>query len=420
MIRERRLGTLPYGGPGQQNSFDIPRDAVFHQIQVKLSGSILNTYASGAASGLGAAAQFAPGFPFSLISRIQLIRNGSDVVWSGSGKQLAKESMILNDTFPFARIWVDTGSALGTAGALLTKAVRGVTIPSNSEGIGCNNAIFTDAAISTTAATSSTIDFACLMEMWLQLPVDKYFVTLVDARPLATFQIQVVWANVADYMVAGLNSAGVSASVTPTINCDLQSYDQDNLKQGITFGTFKRSNMSPPGLSYSGTNQQFLLPKGNLFYGILFETLGTITATLGGTIPVPGNDILTEIVNRINTNYYLRDVFWRDMQAKNRNDMCVPISPYDTAGAGILGWAALKYPITGDKLKELVQTFSYDNFDLLFNIAAATGGSEGNTYTGAPIVNILTQEVIPGRSVSASGARGAFAGSVASTSAKNG
>lgn len=419
MIRERRLGNVTYTA-GQQSSFDIPRDAVFHQIQIQLNGSILNTYAAGAASGLGTATQFAQGFPFNLISRLQLIRNGSDVVWSGSGKQLAKESMILNDTFPFARLWVDAASALGTQGALLSKAVRGVTIPANSEGIGCNNAIFTDAAVSTTAATSSTIDFACLMEMWLQLPVDKYFVTLVDARPLATFQLQIVWEQIANIIVAGLNSAGVASTTTPTVTCTIQSYDQDNLKQGITFGTFKRSNMSPPGLSYSGTNQQFLLPKGNLYFGILFETLGTISGTLGGTIPIPGNDILTEIVNRVNTNYYLRDVFWRDLQAKNRNDQAVPVSPYDTLNAGVLGWAALKYPITGDKLKELVQTFSYDNFDILFNIAAASGGQDGNTYTGTPVVNLLTQEVIPGRSVAASGARGAFAGSIASTSAKNG
>lgn len=417
MIRERRLGTLPYGGPGQQNSFDIPRDAVFHQIQVQMNGSISAAYPAGASAYV--ATQFAPGFPFSLIQRIQLIRNGSDVVWSGSGKQLAKESTILNGTFPFARMWVDSASGLGTVQSLLTKTVKGVTIPANSEGIGCNNAIFTDTPPASNAVFTSITDFSCLMELWLQLPVDKYFVTLVDARPLATFQIQVVWEQMANVIVAG-STVGGTATITPSVSCTLQSYDQDNLKQGITFGTFKRSNMSPPGLSYGGTNQQFLLPKGNLFYGILFETLGTISATLGGTIQVPGNDILTEIVNRINTNYYLRDVFYRDLQAKNRNDLCVPISPYDTYNAGILGWAALKYPITGDKLKELVQTFSYDNFDLLLNLNSTTGGGDGNTYTGTPTINILTQEVIPGRSVSSSGARGAFAGSIASTSAKNG
>lgn len=413
MIRERRLGSVTFGGAGATNSFDIARDAVYHQIQLECDGNISIVYPSGTAQ---VNTQFAEGFPFNMISRIQLIRNGSDVVWSGSGKQLAKESLMLNGTFPFARVWVDqTNNGGGTAGALLTKAVRGVTIPSNSEGIGCNNAVFTDTASS---GATNQIDFRFLLEMWLQLPVDKYFTTLVDARPLATFQLQILWEQTTNYMILGSNAGG-AATATVTLNCSVQSYDQDNLKQGLAFGTFKRSNMSPPGLSYSGTNQQFLLPKGNLYYGILFETLGLKSAGLA-TIAQPGNDIVTELINRVNTNYYLRDAFYRDLQAKNRNDGQIPSSPYDTLNAGVLGWAHLKFPVTGDKLKELVQTFSYDNFDLLFNIAASSGGQDGNTYNGSPTINLLTQEVIPGRSVAAGSPRGAFAGSIAATSAKVG
>jgi hypothetical protein len=416
MIRERRLGSVTFGGAGATNSFDISRDAVFHQIQLECDGNISLSYPTGTTP---VATQFAEGFPFNMIARVQLIRNGSDVVWSGSGKQLSKESLILNGTFPFARLWVDqTNNGTGTAGALLTKSVRGITIPSNSEGIGCNNAVFTDATPNSGSGTVNQIDFRFLLEMWLQLPVDKYFTTLVDARPLATFQLQILWEQNANFMILGSTTGG-TATPTVTLNCSVQSYDQDNLKQGLAFGTFKRSNMSPPGLSFGGTNQQFLLPKGNLYYGILFETLGLKAAGLV-TIPEPGNDILTEIVNRVNTNYYLRDVFYRDLQAKNRNDGALPSSPYDTLGAGVLGWAALKYPVTGDKLKELVQTFSYDNFDLLLNLGALSGGQDGNTYNGTPVVNILTQEVIPGRSVAAGSPRGAFAGSIAATSAKNG
>ncbi len=414
MIRERRLGSIAYTGPGQQSTFDIPRDAVYHQIQIALAGNITAAYPAGTAV---SSTQFAQGFPFSLINKVTLIRNGSDVVFSGSGRQLAKEQTILNGVFPFARLWVDNSSGTGTAGALLTKTVRGVTIPSNSEGIGSNNAIFTDTGAA--SAVSSITDFSCVLELWLQLDVTKYFTTLLDSRALATFQIQIIWENMANIIVAGATSGG-AATITPTVNCNLQSYDQDNIQQGIPFGTFKRSNMTPPGLAYGATNQQFLLPKGNLYFGLLFETLGTISGVLGGTIPVPSNDIIDQVTNRINTNYYLRDAKFRDLQAKNRNDGQVPVSPYDTLGAGILGFATLRYPVTGDSLKELIQTFSYDNFDILMNINNASGGQDGQTYTGNPVINILTQEVIPGRSVAASGARGAYAGSIAGTSAKNG
>lgn len=413
MIRERRLGSLTYGGAGAVNTFEMSKDAVYHQVQIEIDGNLSITYPSGTAQ---VNSQLAEGFPFNLIQRIRLIRNGSDVIWAGSGKQLAKESLILNGTFPFARIWVDgTNNGGGTANALLTKSVRGITIPSNSEGIGCNNAVFTDTAAS---GTVNQIDFRAVLELWLQLPVDKYFTTLVESRSLSSFQLEVTWEQTSNFIILGSNSGGAATLVT-TINCAIMSYDQDNLAPGLAFGTFKRSSLTPPGVAYSSSGQQFLLPKGNLYFGVLIEALGLKSAGLA-TIPQPGNDIITEIVNRVNTNYYLRDVFFRDLQAKNRNDGALSSSPYDTLGAGVLGWAAIKYPITGDKLKELVQTFSYDTFDLLFSLNATTGGGDGNTYNGSPTINILTQEVIPGRSVAAGSPRGAYAGSIAATSAKPG
>ena len=117
MIRERRLGTVTYGGAGAVNTFEISKDAVYHQIQLEIDGNLSIVYQTGTAQ---VNSQLAEGFPFNLIQRIRLIRNGADIVWAGSGKQLAKETLILNGTFPFARIWVDrTNNGGGTAGALL-------------------------------------------------------------------------------------------------------------------------------------------------------------------------------------------------------------------------------------------------------------------------------------------------------------
>lgn len=411
MIRERRLGSITYGGAGAVNTFEINKDAVYHQLQLEVDGNLSLVYPAGTAQ---VNSQLAEGFPFNLISKLRVLRNGSDVIWAGSGKQLAKESLVLNGSFPFARIWVDrTNNGGGTAGALLTKAINGVTIPSNSEGIGCNAAAFTDTASS---GATNQLDFRFLLEIWFQLPVDKYFTTLVESRSLSSFQLEITWEQTANFIVLGSNSGG-TAVLTTTINAFLMAYDQDNLKQGLAFGTFKRSSQSIPGMAFSSTTQ-FNLSRGNLFYGILFEALATKTGGLTG-IQQPGNDIVSEIVNRLNTNYYLRDSYFRDTQAKNRNDQAL-YSPYDVWGALALGWAWFKYPITGDKLKELVQTFSYDQFDLQVTCLATSGVGDGNTYSGTPTVNLLTQEVIPGRSVAAGAPRGAYAGSIAATSAKPG
>ena len=413
MIRERRLNS-PVFTPGQVVSTELPKDAVYHQIQLELDGKI--TIAYGAAVGASVNTQLAEGFPFSLISKIRLIRNGSDVVYQATGKQLAKEQLYMNQRFPFARLWFDSTSTNGTPNSLLTKTINGVTVPSNSEGIGCNAAVFTD-----TAAQSATnvIDFRCLLEMWLQLGVDdSYFTTLVDARPLASYVLEITWANTSEYCVLGSQNA-VTATVTPTVNCSVQSYDQDNLQSGIAFGTFKRASFQPPGIGFGSNNTQALLPRGNLYMGIIAESLGLKASGLA-TIAQPGNDIVGEIQNRINSNYLLRDVFFKDLQAKNRNEGMVPSSPYDTWGGGPLGWAYLYFPSTGRTIKELVASYTMDQFDLLISTNSATGAGDGNVYNGTPTMNLLTQEVIPGRSVSASSARGAFAGSAVATSAKPG
>ncbi len=423
MLRERRLNS-PTWTNNSVVQVELPKDAVYNQIQLEVDGNVSIAYpASGAAMGT----TFANGFPFNLVSRIRLIRNGSDVVWQGSGKQLAAESAFLNGRFPFSRIWVDgTNHGGGTANSILTSTYRGITIPANSEGIGCNVAAFTDSGGATGAQTNQ-INFRCVFEMWLQLGVeDKFFTTLLDARSLASYVLEITWENTTNvYIVTGSGTQ----TYTWTVAASVQSYDQDNVALGIPFGTFKRASLQVPGIAFGSSNTQALLPRGNLYYGILLETLATRSAggQLAGTIAEPGNDIVTEIQNRINSNYLLRDVYFRDLQAKNRNDGPLPSSPYDSTGCGKMGWAAIYYPCADDSIKSLVGTYTMDQFDLLLSTGSTSGAvgasgaaSEGYTYSGSPIVNVLTQEVIPGKSVSASSAQGAYAGSINATTANPG
>jgi len=429
MIRERKL-TSPQFAAGQTIAIDLPRDAVYHTLQIKLDGNVSIAYPAGGVGAGAVSTAFAQGFPFNLISRLRLIRNGSDVVWSGSGKQLAKEGMCLNGVFAFARMWVDNiVNGTGTAGAILTKAVKGLTVPANSEGIGANVAAFTDPSVATAVgATTNQIDFSCMLELWLSLGVeDKFFASLLDARELASFQLEITWESMANIIAAG-GQPGNPAVITPSVTCSVQSYDQDNLSLKIPFSTFKRASFQPPGLAYNSSQIQALLPRGNLYLGVLMETLGYKSA--GGsfgatpTIPEPGNDIVGEIQNRINSNYMLRDVFFKDLQAKDKNDGHCPFNPYDPLGAMPEGWALLYFPCTDDSIKSLVASYQMDQFDLLLQTIAVSGvaTADGNTYQNGtvPIVNILTQEVIPGKTVNPAGSRGAFAGSISATSAKPG
>lgn len=402
MIRERRLNTIPYSAGGI-STVELPKDAVFHQIQLLLTGSV-----SSVNSGSASANKFAQGFPFNIISRVRLIRNGSDVVWQGSGKQLAKEALYLNKEYPQARIW--NGTSTSTTQTILLQTVNGISVPANSEGIGANVATFADAG---TSSVTLTTNFRGSLELWLQLGVsDQYYTTLLDARPLASFVLEITWDVLANFIIAG-------AAAVPTLTNTqvvVMSYDQDNVDMGIAFGTFKRSSLSVSTFSYSSTNNQQLLPRGNYYFGIIFECLAFRSGGLA-TIAEPGEDIVTEIQNRINSNYSLRDVFFIELQAKNRNNGRIVASPYDAWSGGPNGWALLDYPCTGDSIKELIPTFTMDQFDLLLSIGA---GSEAGAVTGNPVINMMTMEVIPGRSIAPNAPQGAFAGSSRSTSAKPG
>lgn len=402
MIRERRLNTIPFVSGGI-STIELPKDAVFHQIQLVLTGSVSSVNGAGASAN-----KFAQGFPFNIISRIRLIRNGSDVVWQGSGKQLAKECTYLNKEYPQARLW--NGTSTATTPTILLQTVNGVSVPANSEGIGANVATFQDAGTSSVTLTTS---FRGSMELWLQLGVDdQYYTTLLDARPLASYVLEITWDVLANFIIAGTSAVPTLTNTQVVV----MSYDQDNVDMGIAFGTFKRSSLSVSTFSFSSVNNQQLLPRGNYYFGIIFEALVFRSGGLV-TIAEPGEDIVTELQNRINSNYSLRDVFWQDLQAKNRNNGRLCSSPYDVWSGGPNGWAFLDYPCTGTSIKELVPTFTMDQFDILISTGA---GSEAGAVTGNPIINMLTQEVIPGRSIAPNAPQGAFAGSSRSTSAKPG
>lgn len=401
MIRERQIQSLAYAA-GQQQTVDLPRDAVYHMIQLQcLGGAVVSTQGA-----MGTGGTFEAAFPFSLLEEIRVIRNGSDVVFQGSGAQLAKEHYYLNTTAPFARLYTSASNVE----TLRTATVRGITVPANSDGISANGGGFT---IPTAANSSATVLFDMQVELWFQLgPEDAYFVSLVDARPLATFQLQVRYAATNQLVIPG-----TAETVAITANFAVLSYDQDNLAINQPFGTFKRSSQTYANFAYGSSNQQILLPRGNFYQGIIMSTRAYKASST--VIPAPENAVLGQILNRINTNYQLRQTTFQSLQAKNLSDYGGRAQPYQTAQGMPQGWAYLYYPVAGDKAAELVPTFTMDTFDLLITAQALTAAQNGVTTAATlPVIDLLIEEVIPGVSVSKNAPQGAMAGSIARTSAK--
>lgn len=401
MIRERQIQTATYTA-GTTQTVDLPRDAVYHQIQLSVRQGIFQTVTQDSST----VTTLDENFPFSIIRNLRLIRNGSDVVWQGSGPQLAKEHLMLNRQHPFARLYTTSNNAE----TLRTATVRGVTIPANHTGIGACEAQFT-AGTADTAATMQ-VQFDLIAELWLQIGVDDvYYGTLVDARKLASYQLELQYAAVTDFSIAGTLTTN-----TCTATIQVSSYDQDNLDVKEQFGTFKRSSLSFTNIPYNSSNQQILLPRGNYFHGILMEVLGQKAQS--ATVLRHDSGIVTQINNRINSNYTLRAVSFKDLASKHMEDNSFN-SPHHGAGTSPQGWAYLSYPMVGKRGAELVPTYVMDQFDLQINTAASTGAENAAASASTnPTINLLLQEVIPGVPVGDMAPKGAFAGSSRATSAK--
>ena len=396
MIRQRQVQTLAFSS-GNTVTVDLPRDAVFHWLTLQVSaGSVVSVQGA-----MGTGGTFESQFPFSLMRNIRLIRNGSDVVWQGSGGQLAKEHYYMNRSAPFARIY----TSLANVETLKTATSRGVTFPANADGINSNCAQFT---IADAPASSTTTFFDFSVDLILQQASDDaYFTTLLDARPLATYQLEVSWATSAQVIIPG--TANTSDTFSFTLN--IESVDQDNVPSGAKFGTLKRQALQFANLAYGSSNQQILLNRGNYYQSVIIQTRAFKSGSTN--ITRPENNVITTLQNRINTNYTLHTLSFQQLQQKNVADYGGRHQPWSTASGIPQGWACLFFAVAGDRSKELVPTYAMDQFDLLLTLAALGESQNGATTVATlPQIDLLTQEVIPGVDTGAAAPRGAQAGSV--------
>ena len=150
MIRERPVQSFTYTA-GTTQTLDLPRDAVYHILQIEATGAFTNVQG---ASGTGVV--FDDCFPFTIFKNIRLLRNGSDVVYQGSGCLLAKEHYYLNEQFPHARLYTLASSieTLLLSSAALSLGAKGPVVPANAEGIGMTQVTF---ATTTSAIPCSVV-----------------------------------------------------------------------------------------------------------------------------------------------------------------------------------------------------------------------------------------------------------------------
>lgn len=405
-IRERQLGTVAYISGGGTSTIELNRDSVYHWFSLGIQGGTW-TSVQGA---MGTGPVLESNFPFSLIRNIRLIRNGSDVVFQASGAQLAKESYYLNKSHPLARLYTVSSQTE----TLRTATVRGVTVPANSQGIGSNCGGFT---VPDAPASTAVLYFDMQADLYLQLGGvdDSYFSTLLDARPLASFRFEIDW-NAESALIATAGTANTSNTVAATLS--IMSIDQDNMDLGQPFGTFKRSTLAYNNFTYGSSNNQVILPRGNFYKGVILTTRAYKNGA-SSSVAAPENRVIGTVVNRINSNFYLRQVDFRQLQAKNVADAGGRQNAFVTAQGEPQGYAYLDYTSAAQKAGELMPTYVMDLFDMQLDIIPSAAQQNGTVAANTnPLIDLLIEEVIPGVSAGGSSPQGAQMGSINPTSAK--
>ena len=401
-IRERQLFTLQFVENGTSRQ-QIPRDAVFHLLRLQCEAGLL-TSVQGAA---GTGPNLVPGFPFSLMRRIRVIRNGSDIVYSATGEQFAKEHYYLNGVHPQSRLY----SVAANVETLMTQLSRGVTVPANSQGIGSN--IGFKVADAPNASAEMRFDFQG--DIMFQTGVDDdYYATLVDARPLADFAIEIDWAGIPSQIAA---AGTTNTSTTVNMSVSVLSVDQDNVANDIPYGTFKRSQYSQNAFPFASQNNQVLLPRGNMLYGLIFSSKAFKAGSAINAIAE--NAVIGDMELRVNTNLSLKKFTFKQLQGNNLADHGGRQNVFDNVGGGPQGWALLPLVNATQTLRESIPTFAFDQLDLQLGMKAIAEAQNGVTTPATnPVLDILIEEVIPGVSISPNMPQGAQNGSIARTSAK--
>ncbi len=220
-VRQRRQGTINVSAFGAKYTQTLSRGYWLREIVLKWSGSLT------AAAGANAAATLGKGDEWSLLSRIDLVANGTDVIRSFSGLGLRMLNRFLYGQLPRLSTAVGDGNANPTFLSYL------------------------------------------IIPVWMPMSV-KPMDTALDTRKLSDLRLEVTIAPASDY-----NSAASPTVIAASLDVNtIESFGVDGDVSDCKIYTLQ-SNL----LAATGNNQQISLPVTCLYRGVLvnFATGGGVT-----------------------------------------------------------------------------------------------------------------------------------------------
>lgn len=345
---------------GSEISIDIPRDSVFKHLQVRLSGSVVTTFASGTPVSDDTSTMNR------LINSVSVVSNGSKTI-----KNVTPWMMHMQQLYATAIFGVRRSSSAAAA-----------------VGFPTSDGKFT---YGTTTQITSAVE-SILISFENVLAGKGRMNTLFDTRGLASAELKFSTNTFSNLKGYG-NTAPVVYSAS-TFLIEVETIETQNLPLNVIFSDYKQTTKS---VDFTAQASDFLVDinRGNYLQGIMLEARdGASGTTTTATGKVLSNTLVTDLKLIINGTFNLQNTKFQDLQDKNRNRFGVNAS-YSSNKSLLDGYAYMDLltPAGGEKFGALgtaqnVQAPDVDQVQLSVSTDADA------TYTSTATIRIMTNEIV--------------------------
>lgn len=354
--KQRILQPVTLTGSGVL-SRDIPKDTVIKRIELRLSGGITTTFAS------GTPVARADAIFQSLVNTIQVIANGSRFV-----KNVQPHLMRMGQLFNTGN-QAERGSSAGSAE---------VNIPTVSGGF-----TFGTTGQVTTVAEKLSIPFEFI---WAKKEEERAL-TYFDTRDLSSCEIRFV-QNPYTSLQSQANTAPVVYSAS-TLQIAITLVEAVGIARGAKFMDFRQSTKDLPFTAQ--TNQsQVEINRGSSLAGLWFYAKdGAAGSTTTATDRLASNSLITDLTLKLNGSIDLKATTFLNLQGENRARYGIN-APYASNVSAIDGVAHMNF--INDSINDAVDTSK--GVDSLY-LYISTNSSSNTSYTNTAIVTLQTDEIAP-------------------------
>lgn len=336
---------------------DLPKDTAFRALQVRLSGSIITTYASGTP----VASVFST--MDDLVSRMEVTINGGFTL-----KSVRPHLMHMQQ--------------------LLTKKIRGERKASAGASAAVNNNPTADAGFTYgTTGQVTTVAETILISFENPYASINGARTMLQGRGLQSLELKISTKGYSSLLGSG-NTAPVVYTGS-TFKFEIYTIEDKSIPEGVVFDYWKQTTKE---FLFTGESTDYRIDLGvgdKLLQGLMFlarnGNAGSATTATGRT---PDNNVLRRLSVKVGGDREIQTTTFQALQAKNRSELGIS-APFSGNVSQLDGVAYMNFISKGDLLTSL-DVRRADSLDLY----VSTSNSTDVSYAAGCSVVVQQDEVI--------------------------